>query len=129
MLDRLHRGRPFGWSRTLPHGRGRWFAQDEPDLKIALPAFIRLLEASAEAAKIENFGLRLSERRLLSNLGPDGLLAREQQTVRKAMEALAHYIGLHSDGIILRIENRDDLVVISPVVSDQRGRPWVRRRN
>jgi hypothetical protein len=79
--------------------------------------------------KIENFGLRLSERRLLSNLGPDGLLAREQQTVRKAMEALAHYIGLHSDGIILRIENRDDLVVISPVVSAQRGRPCVRRRN
>jgi hypothetical protein len=57
------------------------------------------------------------------------LLTRQQQSVRKAMEALAHYIVLHSDGIILRIENRDDLVVISPVVSDQRGRPWVRRRN
>jgi hypothetical protein len=47
---------------------------NDPDLKIALPAIIRLLEASAEAAKIENFGLRLSERRLLSNLGPVGLL-------------------------------------------------------
>ena len=95
----------------------------DPDLKISLPAFIRLLEASAKAASIDNFGLRLSERRLLSNLGPVGLMAREQPTVRKAMEALAHYIGLHSDGIILRLEDQDDLVVISPVVSAQRGVP------
>jgi AraC-like DNA-binding protein len=95
----------------------------DPDLKISLPAFIRLLEASAKAANIDNFGLRLSERRLLSNLGPVGLIAREQPTVRKAMDALAHYIGLHSDGIILRIDERDDLVVISPMVSIRRSIP------
>jgi AraC-like DNA-binding protein len=79
------------------------------------------LEVSAKAAEINNFGLRLSERRVLSNLGPVGLMAREQPTVRKAMEALAHYIGLHSDGIILRIEDRDGLVDISPVVSTRGG--------
>jgi hypothetical protein len=77
---------------------------NDPDLKVALPAFIRLLEATAEAANIENFGLRLSQRRLLSNFGPVGFMAREQQTVRKAIEALTHHIGLHSDGIILRTE-------------------------
>jgi hypothetical protein len=58
---------------------------DNPDLKISLSAFSRLLEVSAKAAKVDNFGLRLSERRLLSNLGPVGLLAREQRTVRAAM--------------------------------------------
>jgi AraC-like DNA-binding protein len=95
----------------------------DPDLKISLPAFIRLLEASAKAAKIDNFGLRLSERRLLSNLGPVGLMVREQSTVRKALEALARYIGLHSDGVILRIEELDDLVLMSPVVSIRRAVP------
>jgi AraC-like DNA-binding protein len=96
---------------------------DEPDLKISLPAFIRLLEISAKAANIDNFGLRLSEKRLLSNLGPVGLMAREQPTIRKAMEALAHYIELHSDGIILRIEERNDSVIISPMISVRRPIP------
>src|SRR5262245_21765493 len=41
-----------------------------PDLKISLAAFTRLLEVSAKAARVDDFGLRLSERRLLSNLGP-----------------------------------------------------------
>jgi AraC-like DNA-binding protein len=90
---------------------------NDADLKISLPAFIRLLEATAKAAKIDNFGLRLSERRMLSNLGPVGLMVREQPTVRKAMETLAHYVGLHSDGVILRIEEQDNLVVLNPVVS------------
>jgi AraC-like DNA-binding protein len=52
-----------------------------------------------------------------------GLIVREQPTVRKAMEALAHYIGLHSDGIILRIEKRDDSVVLNPVVLIRQATP------
>ncbi len=87
-----------------------------PDVKIPLAAVNRLLEASAKAANIENFGLRLSERRLLSNLGPLGLFAREQPTVRKAVEVLSRYIGLHSDGVSVRIHELDDLVIISPIV-------------
>jgi AraC-like DNA-binding protein len=94
-----------------------------PDLKISLSAFTRLLEVSAKAAKVDNFGLRLSERRLLSNLGPVGLLVREQRTVHEAMEALARYIGLHSDGIRLDVEEQDDLVFISPVVLIRRTVP------
>ena len=88
----------------------------DPDIKIPLRAAVRLLETSAKAAKIDNFGLRLSERRLLSNLGPIGLIAREQPTVRKAIEALVRYIGLHSDALTVRIEQQDDLVIISPVL-------------
>jgi AraC-like DNA-binding protein len=95
----------------------------DPDIKVSLRAFIRLLEVSTKSANIDNFGLRLSEKRVLSNLGPVGLIAREQSTVRKALEALAHYIGLHSDGINLRIEDRDDLVVLKPVVLIRQGMP------
>ena len=94
-----------------------------PDLKISLSAFTRLLEVSAKAAKIDSFGLRLSERRLLSNFGPVGLLVREQRTVYEAMEALARYIGLHSDGIRLDVEEQDDLVFISPAVLIRRTVP------
>src|SRR5262245_9344082 len=83
----------------------------------------RLLEVSAKAARVDNFGLRLSERRLLSSLGPVGLLVREQRTVHEAMEALARYIGLHSDGIKLDVEEQDDLVLISPTVLIRRSVP------
>jgi AraC-like DNA-binding protein len=94
-----------------------------PDLKISFLAFIRLLEASAKAENIDNFGLRLSERRLLSNFSPVGLMAREQPTVRKAIEALARYMELHGDGIILRIVERNDLLVINPVADIRRSVP------
>jgi AraC-like DNA-binding protein len=96
---------------------------NDPDLKISLAAFIQLLEASAKAANVDNFGLRLSEKRLLSNLGPVGLMAREQPTVRKAVEALGNHICLHSDGIKLRVEERDGLVALIPMVATRRWAP------
>jgi hypothetical protein len=95
----------------------------DPDLKISSLAVISLLEASAKAAEIDNFGLRLSEKRHLSNLGLVGLIAREQPTVRKMIEALARYSGLHSDAISLGVEEGEGLVVISPAVSTQRPIP------
>ena len=94
-----------------------------PDMKIPVESVIRLLEASAKAAEVDTFGLRLSERRLLSNLGPVGLIAREQPTARMAIEALARYIWLHSDALSARIEEQDDLVIISPVLSVRRSLP------
>jgi hypothetical protein len=49
-----------------------------------------LLEASAERGGTEAFGLLMAEKRRLSNLGPLGILMREQPTMRQALEALAH---------------------------------------
>jgi len=95
----------------------------DPDVKIPLAAVARLLESSAKAAGIDNFGLRLSEKRLLSNLGPVGLIAREQPTGRTAVQVIARYIGLHSDGVSVRLQEDADLVVIIPVVSVSRSVP------
>jgi AraC-like DNA-binding protein len=95
----------------------------DPDVKIPLAAVARLLESSAKAAGIDNFGLRLSENRLLSNLGPIGLIAREQPTGRTAVQVVARYIGLHSDGISVRVQEDADLVVIIPVISISRSVP------
>jgi len=87
----------------------------DPDRKIPFAAVLHLLEESARAAGIEDFGLRLAERRSLSNLGPIGLLIREQPTVRKAIEAYIRYGWLHAESVVLRLEEPGNLVVLSVV--------------
>ena len=88
----------------------------DPDIKIPSGGFRRLLEASAAAAGIDDFGLRLAERGGLSNLGPVALVARDQPTVGAAMEALARYIHVHNELVRLRIERHGDLVIIAPML-------------
>ncbi|MGA7869328.1 MAG: AraC family transcriptional regulator [Candidatus Binatus sp.] len=84
-----------------------------PDFKIPEDAVRQLLEASATAAGIEDFGLRLAERRTLSNLGALGLLVRDQPTVRQGLEAWNQYRKLHTDSVSLRIEERDGIATVS----------------
>jgi hypothetical protein len=72
----------------------------DPELRIPMAAVARLLENSAAGSRRPDFGLRLAERRRLSNLGVLALLVREQPTVREAVEALANYIHLHSDRLV-----------------------------
>jgi Arabinose-binding domain of AraC transcription regulator, N-term len=95
----------------------------DPDMMIPAGAVGRLLEASAKAAGIDDFGLRLAEMRGLSNLGPVGLVVREQPTIRKAIEALIRYIRLHNEAVSLRIEETDDLVILSPTLVVARPAP------
>ena len=76
----------------------------DPDIKLPANALGRLLEASAKAAKVEDFGLRLAETRTLSILGPVGLLVREEATVRDAIGSLMRYIRLHNEALYLRLE-------------------------
>src|SRR5271170_1276456 len=89
----------------------------DPDIRIAAGGVRRLLEASAAAAGIDDFGLRLAERGGLSNLGPVALLVREQATVGAAMETLARYIHVHNESIRIRIERDGDMVAIAPTLS------------
>jgi AraC-like DNA-binding protein len=84
-----------------------------PDLKIPEDAVRRLLEASATAAGIEDFGLRMAERRALSNLGALALLVRDQPTVRKALEAWIQYRKVHTDSVALNIEESHGHAIIS----------------
>jgi AraC-like DNA-binding protein len=84
-----------------------------PDLKIPEDAVRGLLEASASDAGIEDFGLRMAERRELSNLGALALLVRDQPTVRKALEAWIHYRRVHTDSVALHIEESHGRAVIS----------------
>src|SRR5215472_6068419 len=93
-----------------------------PDLRISADAVAQLLEASASASRVEDFALRLAQRRGLSNLGPLALIVREQPTVRKAIEVLIQYIGLHSDALCPRLGQKERVVTISRMLSGKRVR-------
>src|SRR5215472_2267828 len=93
-----------------------------PDLRISADAVAELLEASARAARVDDFALRLAKRRGLSNLGPLALIVREQPTVRKAIEVLIQYIALHSDALCPHLEEKERVVTISRMLSGKRVR-------
>ena len=82
------------------------------DLKIPVEAVGRLLENSAQAAGVEDFGLRMAEQRKLSNLGPLALLLRDEPSIRLALEAFRDYLYLHNEGLVLRIEEDNGVVVL-----------------
>ena len=82
------------------------------DLTIPVDAVRRLLESSAERTGVEHFGLLMAEARRLSNLGPLGLLIREQPTMRLALEASARYGNRLNEALFLTIEEGRDVVVL-----------------
>jgi len=107
-------------------GLGRAVLRD-PDAKIPAAAVRRLFEASAKAAGIDDFGLRLAEKRVLSNLGPLALVVRDQPTVRKALDALVQYIRFHNESMMVNLHEDEDTLVISPVL--RVGRPVPTRQS
>src|SRR5690242_997805 len=86
---------------------------DDPDIKMPTGALGRLLESSARAAKVDDFGLRLAETRSLAVLGPVGLLLCQEPTAREAMLALVRYIRLHNEAMIIRFEESGGDAIIS----------------
>jgi AraC-like DNA-binding protein len=84
----------------------------EPDAMIPADAVRRLLELSADTAGVEDFGLRMAETRHLSNLGPIGLVIREEPTLRRALASLARYMRLHNEALFVHVEQGDGIVVI-----------------
>jgi AraC-like DNA-binding protein len=85
---------------------------NDPNMRVAVGSVRRLLEASAVAAGVGDFALRMAERGGIANLGAVGLLVREQATVRAAIEALARFIHIHDEAMRLEIEDKDDVVTI-----------------
>ena len=96
---------------------------ESPDLKLSVSAYCRLLEASAKAARVEDFGVRLAESRLLSTFGPVGLVVREQPTLRRALATLVKNIKLHNESASLSLEEVDDIVIVRPDLAVERGVP------
>ena len=78
-------------------------AEQQEDGFVAVDAFIRLLEASAEDLKCPDFGLRLSRFQGLDILGPIAVIARNAQTVLGGFEAIARYLYVHSPALTLTV--------------------------
>jgi AraC-like DNA-binding protein len=85
----------------------------DPETKISADKVGELLDDSAKRSDKVDFGLRLAEQRTLSNVGALALLAREQPTVRKALEVLASYMFLHSDALTIKVQQGDELTVVT----------------
>jgi AraC-like DNA-binding protein len=86
---------------------------ERPDLRIPVTSMRRLLESSAAASGVEEFGLLMAERGALANLGPVALVIREQATVGEALKALARFIHIHHSGMRLAIERRNGAVMLT----------------
>ncbi|MDN3922944.1 AraC family transcriptional regulator [Roseateles violae] len=89
----------------------------EPDLHISSERVTELLERAAAQSGCESFGLRMAESRQagnqLGNLGPVGLLIRDQPTLRDSLNVLLRYYQpLFSGAMSLGIEESAGVVVI-----------------
>ncbi|CAN7722324.1 AraC family transcriptional regulator ligand-binding domain-containing protein [Variovorax sp. LjRoot290] len=84
----------------------------DPDLMVPAAAVGALLELAAERAGEPAFGLRMAASRRLSNLGPLGLLLRDQPTLRQALEALIARIHLHNEAMSVSVVPEGPIVAI-----------------
>lgn len=87
-------------------------ALSDPDLKIPSHSIARALELAARKSRRDDIGLRLAERRRLSNMGAVGLIAREQPNLRKAIEVMVQYQWMQNDTVTIRVEDARDITVI-----------------
>jgi AraC-like DNA-binding protein len=86
---------------------------DELDSRISARAFAELLERSAEAAKVEDFGLRLAESRDVGILGPVGIVIYQEPDLRSALRSLIRYLPVHNESLALRLEEERGIAVLS----------------
>lgn len=102
--------------------------ESTPDRLIPVERVGRLLNASAALSGQEAFGLAMAESRRLSNLGPVGLLMRDQPTLRDSLLVLMRYQARLNGALSLRMEEQAGLVVLREDLRAGRARQPVRQR-
>jgi AraC-like DNA-binding protein len=83
-----------------------------PDTPIPFSAAVQLLEQSAKRSGYDNLGLRMAERRRLSDFGVASLLLPHQQTPRDAILMTNQYRHLLNESLVLAIEEKPKTSVI-----------------
>jgi len=84
----------------------------EPELKIPISAACELLERSAALSGVEAFGLLMAEGRRITNLGVLGMLAREEPTLRHALQAISRYGRMHNEALVQRLVESDGIAIL-----------------
>lgn len=85
---------------------------ENPELRIGVESVRQLLETSAALSGEEAFGLRMAEGRRLSNLGALALLAREEPTLRLALQSFSRFGRMHNESLQQRIEEANGVATI-----------------
>jgi len=75
----------------------------QEDAFVPFESLVRLLETTASELDCPDFGLRLSRWQGLDVLGPIAVIARNTPTVQEALEAIAHYLYVHSPALRLSL--------------------------
>jgi AraC-like DNA-binding protein len=75
-------------------------------------AVAELLELSAAAARREDFGLLLAERRRFSNLGPISLVLREEPDARSALRLLVRHERMYNEMLRSRLTEANGLATV-----------------
>ena len=84
----------------------------DPDVLIPIASVLELLERSALAAGAEDFGLRMAAKRSLAHLGPIGLVAREEPTLRHAIRLFERHFRLYTETLMLDLDEHGDVASI-----------------
>lgn len=87
-------------------------ALTEPDLPVPAGRIATLLNLAAEQSGVEDFGLRLADKRRMSTVGPLALLASMQPTLREMLKVLCNNIRLHSESLVAVTEETDRLMFL-----------------
>ncbi len=83
---------------------------DDPELGFPLVHFAQLLDVSAQALNMPDFGARLASGQDVSVLGPVSLIARHASTVEDALQRVIRYMPYHSPGMHIRLARSKDLI-------------------
>lgn len=95
----------------------------EQDAVMPADKFYALMEESAKAAGVEDFGLRIAETRRLSNLGLIGIVAREEPTIRKALDLLATHAHLQNESLFVNVDETGKIATIRVALTVGKGKP------
>lgn len=71
-----------------------------------------LLELTSAAAGCDDLGIRMAEDRGIANLGPVGLVAREEPDLRSALNIVLRHIRLHNESIHVRLSEARGLATL-----------------
>jgi AraC-like DNA-binding protein len=80
-----------------------------PDKWVPAASVARLLDRSAAASGLEDFGLRLAGLRRLSTLGPLSVVLRQEPDLRRALELLCRYERSYNEALRLQLDESGDL--------------------
>jgi AraC-like DNA-binding protein len=93
-----------------------------PDLKIDAQVTLTLIEDAAHLARDPAFGVRMGERRRMSNIGPLAVALRDEPTLQHVLDVLVSHIRLHNEALVIQTQRQGDVVVIRLDLLTEQGR-------